>query len=375
MYDLHDFLTAVPIHELNDDKGYTDGQLAKHIAYYDTELPDITHADIVLVGVNETRGCGIFDNTENAADCIRKQLYQLHYWHTDVVLADIGNIKTGATLNDSYAAVKTVLAELLRMKKTVVLLGGSHDITLAQYFAYKELQQVVEATCIDASINLKGENPLRSENFLLEMLTGEPNLVKHYNHIGFQSYFVHPRMLETMDKLRFDCYRVGTAKENLDEMEPVIRNTHLLSFDISAIKYSDSPASSESPNGFTGEEACILARFAGMSNRVNSFGIYGYQPQNDIKELSAKQISQMLWYFIDGKSRSKQEAAIEDRDYFNEYHTSFTEVESIFLQSKKTGRWWMQLPNKKFIPCSYKDYIHASQNEIPERWLRAQERD
>ena len=375
MYDLHDFLTAIPVHELNDDNGYTDGQLAKHIAIYETELPDITNADIVLVGINETRGSGFFDLADNAADCIRRQLYQLHYWHTDVKIADIGNIKTGATLNDSYAAVKTVLAELFRMNKTVVLLGGSHDITLAQYFAYKEIQQVVEATCIDATINLKSENPLRSENFLLEMLTGEPNLVKHYNHIGFQSYFVHPRMLETMDKLRFDCYRVGAARENLDEMEPVIRNTHLLSFDISAIKYSDSPASNISPNGFTGEEACVLARFAGLSNKVNSFGIYGYLPQRDVKELSAKQISQMLWYFIDGKSRSKQEASIEDRDYFNEYHTSFTEVESVFLQSKKTGRWWMQLPNKKFIPCSYKDYVHASQNEIPERWLRAQERD
>jgi arginase family enzyme len=291
-----------------------------------------------------------------------------------VAIADIGNIKTGATLNDSYAAVKTVVAELFRMNKTVVILGGSHDITLAQYFAYKELQQVLEATCIDATINLKGENPLRSENFLLEMLTGEPNLVKHYNHIGFQSYFVHPRMLETMDKLRFDCYRVGAARENLEEMEPVIRNTHLLSFDISAIKYSDSPASTESPNGFTGEEACILARFAGLSNKVNSFGIYGYLPQQDLHELSAKQISQMLWYFIDGKSRSKQEASIEDRDYFNEYHTSFNEVESVFLQSKKTGRWWMQLPNKKIIPCSYNDYVQASRNEIPERWLRAQER-
>ncbi len=375
MYDLHDFLTPIPVHQLNDDNGYTDGQLARHIAIYENEMPDITNADIVLVGVNETRGSGVFDNTINAAYAIRKQLYQLHYWHTDVVIADIGNIKTGAALTDSYAAVKTVLAELFRMNKTVVILGGSHDITLAQYFAYKELQQVVEATCIDATINLKGENPLRSENFLLEMLTGEPNLVKHYNHIGFQSYFVHPRMLETMDKLRFDCYRVGAARENLEEMEPVIRNTHLLSFDISAIKYSDSPASSESPNGFTGEEACVLARFAGLSNKVNSFGIYGYLPQQDIKELSARQISQMLWYFIDGKSRSKQEAAIEDRDYFNEYHTSFTEVESVFLQSKRTGRWWMQLPNKKFIPCSYKDYVTASQNEIPERWLRAQERD
>jgi arginase family enzyme len=374
MYDLHDFLTAIPIHELNNDNGYTDGQLAKHIAIYEDELPDITNADIVLVGVHETRGSGIADNSLNAADCIRKQLYQLHYWHTDVVIADIGNIKTGATLSDSYAAIKTVLAELLRMNKTVVILGGSHDITLAQYFAYKELQQVVEATCIDATINLKAENPLRSENFLLEMLTGEPNLVKHYNHIGFQSYYVHPRMLETMDKLRFDCYRVGAARENIEEMEPVIRNTHLLSFDISAIKHSDSPAGSESPNGFSGEEACILARFAGLSNKVNSFGIYGYLPQQDEKELSAKQISQMLWYFIDGKSRSKQEAAIEDRDYFNEYHTSFTEVESVFLQSKKTGRWWMQLPDKKFIPCSYNDYVHASRNEIPERWLRAQER-
>jgi formiminoglutamase len=375
MYDLHDFLTAIPVHELNDDNGYTDGQLAKHIAIYENEIPDITKADIVLVGVNETRGSGVFDGTLHAADTIRRQLYQLHYWHTDVVIADIGNIKTGATLADSYAAIKTVLGELFRKNKTVVILGGSHDITLAQYFAYRDQNQLIEATCIDATINLKGENPLRSENFLLEMLTGEPNLVKHYNHIGFQSYFVHPRMLETMDKLRFDCYRVGAARENLEEMEPVIRNTNLLSFDISAIKHSDSPASSESPNGFTGEEACILARFAGLSDKVNSFGIYGYLPQQDEKELSAKQISQMLWYFIDGKNRSKQEASIEDRDYFNEYHSSFTEVESVFLQSKKTGRWWMQLPNKKFIPCSYNDYVQASRNEIPERWLRAQERE
>jgi len=105
----------------------------------------------------------------------------------------------------------------------------------------------------------------------MEMLTSEPNLVKHYNHIGFQSYFVHPRMLETMDKLRFDCFRLGMAKEEMEEMEPVLRNTNLLSFDISAIKYGDSPASLQSPNGFTGEEACMLTRYAGMSNNLSTF--------------------------------------------------------------------------------------------------------
>jgi formiminoglutamase len=158
-------------------------------------------------------------------------------------------------------------------------------------------------------------------------------------------------------------------------MEPVLRNTHLLSFDISAIKYSDSPASCDSPNGFTGEDACILTRYAGMSTNISTLGIYGYLPQQDNNDLSAKQISQMIWYFIDGRSRSKQEATIEDRHSFNEFHTRFTEVESVFLQSKKTGRWWMQLPDKKFIACSYNDYVNASQNEIPERWLRAQERN
>ncbi len=374
MYDLHDFLEPVVMSSINGDNGYNDGQLAKHITVYENELPDITNADIVLLGVNENRGAGIFETTTSAADTVRRELYQLHFWHKDVAIADMGNIKTGATINDSYAAVKTVLAELFRLNKTVVILGGSHDITLAQYFAYKEINKITEATCIDASINLRGESPERSENFLMEMLTSEPNLIKHYNHIGFQSYFVHPRMLETMDKLRFDCYRLGVAKESMEEMEPVIRNTHLLSFDISAIKNSDAPASAQSPNGFTGEEACMLTRYAGMSNNISSFGIYGYLPQQDTHNLTAKQIAQMLWYFVDGKSRSKQEAPIEERTSFNEYHCTLTETDTIFLQSKKTGRWWLQLPNKKFIACSYKDYVNASQNEIPERWLRAQER-
>src|SRR5258707_1273595 len=98
-------------------------------------------------------------------------------------------------------------------------------------------------------IDLYLDSPFRHENFLMEMLTGEPNYIRHYNHIGFQSYFVHPRMLETMDKLRFDCYRVGSVKENIDEMEPVIRNSNMLSFDITAMAHAYAPANTISPNG------------------------------------------------------------------------------------------------------------------------------
>lgn len=375
MHDLTDFLLPVNASKLNDDQGYTDGQFGKHIQIFEQEIPDLEGIDLVIIGLLETRGASFLLQSNDAADAIRKHLYRLHYWHTEIHIADLGNVKTGATLSDSYASLRTVMIDLIDQGKTVILLGGSHDMTLPQYHAYRMKSRQVEVTCIDSMIDLRGESPVRSENFLMEMLTGEPNMVKHYNHIAFQSYFVHPRMLETMDKLRFDCYRVGTVSDNIEEMEPILRNSDLLSFDISAIKYSDAPANKNCPNGLTGIEACILTRYAGMSPQLSSIGIYGYNPEEDIEELTARQISQMLWYFIDGKSRSKQEALIEDRHNFNEYHTAFAEVDTVFLQSKKTNRWWMQMPDANFIACSYTDYIKASNNEIPERWLRVQERN
>jgi formiminoglutamase len=375
MHSLHDFLIPISLTAISEDEGYIDGQIGRHILTEENEYFDIDIADIVLVGVLETRGNGTIEKANNAADIIRKQLYKLHYWHTDIKIADIGNIKTGATLNDSYAAIKTVLEELYIRKKRVVIIGGSHDITLAQYLAYKSTNQMLETSCIDAYINLSGESSMPSENFLMEMFTGEPNLMKHYNHIGFQSYFVHPRMLQTIDKLRFDCYRLGNVLDNIIEMEPVIRNSHMLSFDIAALKYSDAPSNKNCPNGLTGIEACTLTRYAGMSENLNSIGIYGYNPSEDVAEITAKQIAQMLWYFVDGSHRKNQESALDDRNNFNEYHTVFAEVDTTFLQSKRTQRWWMQMPDGHFIACSHNDYLTAGKNDFPERWLRVQERN
>jgi arginase family enzyme len=289
-------------------------------------------------------------------------------------LADLGNVRAGATLVDTLAALKTILKEISGIGKTVLILGGSHDLTLAQYYSCVEQKKIVEATCVDALVDLNIDSALRNENFLMEMLTGEPNYISHYNHIAFQSYFVHPLMLETMDKLRFDCFRVGNVKENMEEMEPVIRNSQLFSFDIAAIAHAFAPSNFFSPNGLTGDEACMLMRYAGLSPNINSVGIYGYSENADKQDLTAKQISQMIWYFLDGRSKGKRESLFEEKDAFNEFHTVFAEVETVFLQSKKTGRWWMQLPDHNFIACSQKDYLLASSNEIPERWLRAQER-
>ena len=48
----------------------------------------------------------------------------------------------------------------------------------------------------------------------------------------------------------------------------------------------------------------------------------------------------------------QQEAHLGEKQNFNEFHTAFAEVDTVFMQSKKTGRWWMQLPDKKIIAAA-----------------------
>ena len=372
---IQDFVEPINLSFLSKDEGYRDTQLGKHIKSYENQLPDITDADIVLIGAGECRGAGFALNGFEAANAVRAALYNLYYWHAQVTIADIGNVKIGQSIQDSYAALRTVIAELILQNKKVIIMGGSHDLTLPQYHAYTAIPTLVNAVVADAKIDLDLEARLPSDHFLEELFTGLPNHLNHYAHIGFQSYFMHPHMLETIDKLRFDCFRLGVVRESIEEMEPVIRDSHMMSFDISAIQHAQAPANIITTNGFNGEEACVLMQYAGMSWKTSSIGLFGYQAELDHHGLTAIQMAQMIWYIIDGVHRGKKEAPLTDLDCFKEFQIAFSDIDTQFLQSKITGRWWIKSHNDEWMPCSYKDYLVASNNEIPERWLRALERE
>jgi len=372
---IKDFLEPINIAHISNDEGYRDTQLGKHIKVNEDSLPDIADADIVIIGAGESRGAGYALHGHTAANAVRTALYDLYYWHAQVNVVDIGNVKIGQSIQDSYAALRTVISELLLQNKKIVIIGGAHDLTLAQYHAYTSIPTLVNAVVVDAKIDLDLEARLPRDHFLEELFTGLPNHLNHYSHIGFQSYFMHPHMLETIDKLRFDCFRLGKVREGIEEMEPVIRDSHMLSFDISAIQNAQVPANLITPNGFNGEESCTLMQYAGMSWKTSTIGLFGYQAELDVNNMTAIQIAQMFWYIMDGVQKGKKEAPLTESDRFKEFHIAFSDIETNFLQSKSTGRWWMQMHNNEWAPCSYKDYLVASNNEIPERWLRALERE
>lgn len=375
MQDLRSFFEVTHFLETKERDNYQPLQWgAKIISITDPEF-DIVDTDIMLVGCGEWRGSGTEMTYSNSPDIIREELYKLYHWHSGIRIADAGNIRQGATLGDTRAALLTVLQEIHSAGKIAIILGGSHDLTLQQYEVFKKAKQIAVGAVADMLIDLDDAEETNANSFLMDMLTGVPNFMSHYSHIAFQSYYAHPRMLETLDKLRFDFYRLGKVREHVEDMEPVLRISDFFSFDISAVRYCDAPANIlGSPNGLTGEETCQLTRYAGMSDKLSSFGIFGYNPAHDTHNMTARLITQMIWYFVDGYLVRKTEANLSQLDEFDIFNVVFTDNDTVFLKSKRTSRWWMKLPDGVFVPCSYNDYLIASNDQIPERWLREQER-
>ncbi|MCB0699974.1 MAG: formimidoylglutamase [Chitinophagales bacterium] len=375
MQDLRQFFASKHFIETREDGTYDPMQLGANIQYFLDDTFDWDDADIVIVGCGDQSGEDTGLPFSNGPNAIREQLYKMYGWHTGIKIADAGNILQGARQADTRAALRTVLHELEQAGKIVILLGGAHDLTLQQYYAFKKSEKVVNVAVADMLIDMEDTEGTTASSFLMDMLTEQPSFIRHYSHMGFQSYYVHPKILETLDKLRFDFFRVGKVREHIEDMEPVLRASDLFSFDISAIKFSSAPSNREgSPNGFEGDEACLLARYAGMSDKLSSFGLYGYKPEHDISHITAKQLAQMIWYFVDGYYLRKTEADLTDEDEFLIFSVTFTENDTVFLKSKRTNRWWMKLPTGKSVPCSYEDYQIAANGDIPERWLREQER-
>jgi len=335
-------------------------------------IDGVEEADIILLGCHSLNA----DENFHAANKIRKELAKLYDWYPNYKVLDIGTLLRHRPEALTPTVLKAVLTELYEMDKVVILIGGSQDFILQQYAPFKTNKKPIEITIIDQKIDLQEKEIIDEDSYLMELLLSQENYVKHLNIVGFESYFTNPEMLETLDKLRFDCYRVGRVREDLEGMEPVFRNSDIVSIDMSVLRYSEGVFyKNPSPNGLFGDELCALAKYAGMSEKIKSFGIAGYLPELDVHNLGAKLIAQMIWYFLDGFQLGKKELTYKTKpDNFKEYHVEVKGYPLLFIQSKRTNRWWVQLLNKDFIPCSNIDYHIAASGDLPDAWLRAQER-
>lgn len=386
---LIDFFTPIDLKKITPKKGYYTSHLGMKINHYSANFPDLDEnkPDIALVGVLEDRqsvdnsGCAL------GPDYVRERLYQLNEGAYTVKIADLGNIRQGATVTDTYFALKTVVNELIKSDIVPVIIGGGQDLTYAQYMGYEDLEQKVDVVTIDAFFDLDddfAEQSLQttSLSYLNRIFLHEPNYLFNFSNIGYQTYFTSQESLRVMDKLFFDVHRLGELTGQINVAEPIIRNATMISFDIGAIRSSDAPGNTNAtPNGFYGEEACQLCRYAGFNDKLSSIGFYEFNPAYDNNGQTAILLSQMIWYFIDGYYNRKKDFPLQPRSQYLIYKTSLKheDHELVFVKSKKSDRWWMQVPyptggskNERFhlVPCRYEDYNLAVSGEMPDLWWR-----
>ena len=379
-----DFLT--PIHTVLEESldMLLPGTLGNSIQIHTQKngFPDLNTTKIAILGVDEDRSTdGNFGSGKDLHH-IRSHFYKLFPGDWKVSIADLGNIRKGESTSDTHFAVKEVIKNLLKMNIVPILIGGGQDITFSNYKAYDDLEQTVNLVVVDSKFDLGNlEDKLSSKSYLSKIIMEVPTNLFNFSNIGYQTYLNPQEEIKLIQGLNFDTYRLAEAKE-LEILEPVLRDADIVSIDIGSVRQSDAPANKNvSPNGFYGDEICGIARYAGISDKVSSFGIYEYNSAFDTHSLTAHLIAQMIWCFIEGFNSRVKDYPFATKEDYQKFTVMLENDDPInFYKSNKTGRWWMEInliqhnkyKRRALIPCTYQDYLETTNQMIPERWFKAQ---
>jgi arginase family enzyme len=355
---------------------------SKIVLHTQDQFPDINKINIAVIGVLEDRRNIDIVNEVNLT-AVRKKLYGMFPGNWDASIADLGDILAGESVEDTYFALKKVVSSLIKNKVIPIVIGGSQDLTYALYRSYDDLEQMVNMVSVDNRFDFGKENEIVSSNsYLTKIIIDEPNNLFNYCNIGYQTYYNSQEEIDLIEKLFFDAYRLGEISNNIALAEPVFRDADLVSIDLNSVKSSDSGNMvSFEPNGFNGKEICSLARYAGISDKVSSFGVFNHN--STVHEAAI--IAQIIWYFVEGYHYRSKEYPFGSRTNYLKYIVPLEEQELIFYKSDKTDRWWIEIPflsngNNKLkrntlLPCSYDEYLCACNQELPERWWKAQRKN
>jgi hypothetical protein len=378
-----DFLSPVDNEIIQFVSSLSSQHMGSKVAFHtDKDFPDLDKVKIVIIGVPENRGDKKAYQEVNL-DFIRKEFYGLFPGNWQSSIADLGDILPGNSIEDTFFALQKVTARLLKKGIVPIVIGGSQDLIYPLYRAYDELEQMVNLVSVDSKFDFgKQESDVSSDSYMSKIIVDEPNNLFNYCNIGYQTYFNSQEEIDLIEKLYFDAYRLGEISSNISLAEPVLRDADLVNIDLTTIKSSDSGNFINfTPNGFNGKEICSLARYAGISDKVSCFGVFNH----DSSKQESVLVAQIIWYFIEGFNFRSNEYPFGSKELYSKYIVPLEEEELVFYKSNKTERWWIEIPffsvthNKlkknTLLPCSHEEYLTACNQEIPERWWKAQRKN
>ena len=239
------------------------------IQYFHPGQEDLQSIQIALVGLDQ-----------EAADAVRNQLYLMSFPFENLQVMDFGNAR-----RKQVSFLVPVVRELMDSQIVPILIGSTPNMIQAQYRAFKSIKESICQVLVDELVPFSTDVDKTTRQYFHDIIHQKRSRLFHLGLIGCQSHFISKQTYDWIGQQQFDMIRLGNAKAELTEVEPVIREADLLSFHLGALKQAEAPGQKQaSPSGFFTEDACQISRYAGMSDKLRAFGIYGFEPKHDIDD-------------------------------------------------------------------------------------------
>ncbi|MCW3806770.1 arginase family protein [Plebeiibacterium marinum] len=338
---------------------------------------EISQYDVAIIGIADGVNAVGNEGVDKAVSEIRKHLACLRKTSRELRVIDLGNIK-GKTLNDRFFALREVSKKLLEYQVVGLVLGGGQDYILPIAQSNVELADEVALSLVDSRLDFAvSESDYSSKSVLSQLKSNIGKSIFELNVIGVQKYLVGTSQEDQMNELYWDMVRLGEVRnDNIQQVEPLLRDADLVGFDVGAIQESYMPYYSNiNVNGFTGYEACQIAWYAGMSDNLKFFCLQEFNPDFDDKEKGAGLSAQIVWHLLEGISQKIIDVPNIDSESYKIFivHLHNFSEDIRFYTNRVNDRWWIEVPWKedvRVLACSKLDYELTQGGNMPDKWWR-----
>ncbi|MDB4049748.1 formimidoylglutamase [Flavobacteriaceae bacterium] len=347
--------------------------LGSNITLYSPEKTDYSSIDIAIVGLNEYRNSDEISDESLNLEKFRREFYSLFYGNWNANILDLGDVISGKSYSDTYYAVNLIHQDLINQNIVVIFIGGGQDFTFSLYQSLSKKYKKVNISSVDNKFDFgKIKKKFSSRSYMSKIIMDKKNSLNHFCNLGYQTFLNSQEEIDLLNKFNFESHRLGEIIENIKIVEPVLRETNLLTVDFKSIKASELNFVHNYPNGFESSQFCSILRYAGMSNNINSVGLFELLNSS----ITSVLLSQSIWYFIEGYClRVKEDPKSRNFNGYS-YNVLCEGTNLKFYNSELSQKWWVEFINdikikntSTLLPCNKRDYLMACDETLSDRLI------
>ena len=294
---VNSYLSSISKELLEFKNNLSPNTLGSNITLFDSEKSDYSLIDIAIIGINEYRNSDEVSSGSLNLEKFRKEFYSLFYGNWSANISDFGNVISGESYSDTYFAVESLHNDLINQNIVVIFIGGGQDFTFSLYKSLSKKHKKVNICSVDNKFDFgKIKKKFSSSSYMSKIIMEKNNSLNHFCNLGYQTFLNSQEEMDLLNKFNFEFHRLGEITDNIKIIEPVLSEANLLTVDFKSIKASELNFVHNYSNGFESSHFCSVLRYAGMSNSINSVGLFELLDSS----ISSALLSQSIWYFIEG---------------------------------------------------------------------------